>query len=137
MRAKSPWRRQLPTVGDNLPPITKQLTQAKIDRYADASGDQNPLHTNPAVAAIGPFGGTIAHGMLILAFVSQMMETSFGNAWCGELDVRFRAPARPGDKVTAAGRVIRTDGEKVVCEVECRSQNGEVLISGEASVRVS
>jgi len=126
-------------VGDELPAVTKTLTQEKIDRYADASGDHNPLHIDAAYAATTQFGGTIAHGMLVLAYLSEMMTASFGGAWAGSggLKVRFRGAARPGDTVTAAGRVIKTDGEKVVCEVECRNQNGEVLISGEASVRVS
>ncbi len=77
--------------------------------------------------------------MLVLAYISEMMTRAFGASWAGSggLKVRFRGAARPGDTVTAAGRVIMTDGEKVVCEVECRNQNGEVLISGEASVRVS
>jgi 3-hydroxybutyryl-CoA dehydratase len=126
-------------VGDELPAVTKMLTQQKIDRYADASGDHNPLHVDAAYAATTQFGGTIAHGMLVLAYVSELMTASFGAAWAesGGLKVRFRGAARPSDTVTATGRVIKTDGEKVVCEVECRNQNDEVLISGEASVRVS
>jgi 3-hydroxybutyryl-CoA dehydratase len=126
-------------VGDELPAVTKSLTQQKIDRYADASGDHNPLHVDAAYAATTQFGGTIAHGMLVLAYLSEMMTASFGASWAGSggLKARFRGAARPGDTVTAAGRVIKTDGEKVVCEVGCRNQNDEMLISGEASVRVS
>jgi 3-hydroxybutyryl-CoA dehydratase len=126
-------------LGDELPAVIKMLTQQKIDRYADTSGDHNPLHIDAAYAATTQFGATIAHGMLVLAYLSEMMTASFGAAWAGSggLKVRFRGAARPGDTVTAAGRVIKTDGKKVVCEVECRNQNGEVLISGEASVRVS
>ena len=126
-------------VGDELPALTKVLTQNKIHRYADASGDHNPLHVDPIFAAGTQFGGTIAHGMLVLAYISEMMTAEFGRSWAegGGLKVRFRGAARPGDTVTASGRVVRTQGERVVCEVECRSQRGEVLISGEASVRIS
>ena len=126
-------------VGDELPAVTKALTQEKIARYADASGDRNPLHIDPAFAATTQFGGTIAHGMLVLAYISEMMIAAFGQSWSGNgsLKVRFRGAARPGDTVTASGRVAATDAERLVCEVECRDGAGEVLISGEATVRVS
>ena len=124
-------------VGDALPPITKTLTQDKIDRYAKVSGDRNPLHTDPAYAATTQFGGTIAHGMLVLAYISELMTAAFGGAWSasGHLKIRFRGAARPGDAVTASGRVLRIEDGKTTCEVECRNQNGELLISGEASLR--
>lgn len=123
--------------GDALPSITKTLTQEKIDRYATVSGDDNPLHTDPAFAAATQFGGTIAHGMLVLAYISELMTAAFGVPWSasGNLKIRFRGAARPGDTVTASGRVLRVEGDKTSCEVECRNQIGEVLISGEASVR--
>jgi 3-hydroxybutyryl-CoA dehydratase len=132
--------------GDELVVIKKELTQAKINKYAEASGDGNPLHTDPVFAAATQFGGTIAHGMLVLAYISELMTAAFGDRWLvhGRLKVRFRGAARPGDSVTASGRVAsigaaenESDGLRpVVCEVECRNQNGEVLISGEASLRV-
>lgn len=123
--------------GDELPPVTKLLTQDKIDRYAGASGDHNPLHIDPAFAATTQFGGTIAHGMLVLAYISEMMAAAFGERWLsgGRLKVRFRGAARPGDTVTASGRVTRVDGANTVCEIACRDQDGETLISGEAEVR--
>jgi 3-hydroxybutyryl-CoA dehydratase len=133
-------------VGDELPTVTKTLTQRKIDRYAEASGDRNPLHIDPAFAATTQFGGTIAHGMLVLAYISEMMTGAYGERWLasGRLKVRFRGAARPGDTVTASGRIASVgpvendrDGLRtVVCEVECRNQNGDVLISGEASLRI-
>jgi 3-hydroxybutyryl-CoA dehydratase len=123
--------------GAALPAVIKTLTQETIDRYAAVSGDHNPLHTNEQYAAATPFKGTIAHGMLVLAYVSEMLTAAFGERWLssGRLKVRFRAPARPGDTVTATGRVVRADEHNTVCEVECRQQDGELLISGEARVR--
>jgi len=122
-------------VGTELTPVTKEVTQAKIDRYARAGGDGNPLHTDPAFAATTQFGGTIAHGMLVLAYLSEMLTANFGRAWPGggRLKIRFKGPARPGDIVTALGRVVREEGGVAVCEVECRNQRGELLVSGEAT----
>ena len=131
---------QVRTFGENdsLPVVTKTITQEKINRYADASGDHNLLHLDPAFAATTQFGGTIAHGILVLAYVSEMMMTAFGEAWLrgGRLKIRFRGAARPGDTVTASGRVVRVEGGETKCEVECRNQTGDVLVSGDAEVAI-
>jgi 3-hydroxybutyryl-CoA dehydratase len=121
--------------GAELVPVVKELTQEKINRYAVAGGDGNPLHTDPEFAARTQFGGTIAHGMLLLAYLSEMLTAAFGEAWLsgGRLKVRFKAPARPGDTVSAVGQVIRVEGGRTVCEVECRNQHGAVLVGGEAA----
>ena len=129
-------QRQVPfAVGDALPEVRKTVTQEMIHRYAEVSGDRNPLHIDPDFAATTQFGGTIAHGMLALAFVSEMLTAAFGEAWVsgGRLKVRFRGAARPGDEVIARGRVASMNGLTRV-EVECVSGAGEVLISGEAEV---
>lgn len=125
-------------VGEALPAISKRITQEQLHRYADASGDHNPLHLDPDFAAKTQFGGTIAHGMLLLAFVSETLTAAFGQAWLdsGRMKIRFRAPARPGDEVTATGSVTRVEGPKIVTEIECRSSAGEVLVSGEAEVTI-
>lgn len=123
-------------VGTTIPPLVKQITQEKIARYADASGDHNPLHIDPGFAATTQFGGTIAHGMLLLAYISEMMTAAFGQRWfgSGRLKIRFRAPARPGDTVVVAGVVSSADASAIRCEVECKNQAGDILVSGQAEV---
>ena len=54
-------------------PVTRTLTQEMLNAYAEASGDFNPIHTDEAFAKTTPMGGTIAHGMLVLSFISEMM----------------------------------------------------------------
>jgi len=122
--------------GTLLPEVVHDLTQDQIGAYAIPSGDHNPLHLDPAFAASTRFGGTIAHGMLVLAFVSEMLTAAFGPAWAssGRLKVRFRDAARPGDRVTARGTVTSVAGGRVVCAVECVNQGGIVLVSGDAEV---
>ena len=122
--------------GAALPTVTKTITQEKINAYALAGGDGNPLHTDAAFAANTQFGGTIAHGMLVLAYVSEMLTAAFGEDWLtgGRLKVRFRAVARPGDTLTADGTVTSVEGGKTACAIECRNESGEVLVSGEAVV---
>ena len=120
-----------------IAPVTKMLTQPMIDRYAAASGDFNPIHIDPEFAKTTPMGGTIAHGMLVLAFISEMMTAALGKAWTAgsRLDVRFRAPARPGDTITAHARALDDRGSRQRYAVECINERDEVLISGTAEVR--
>ncbi len=128
--------------GMSLPEIKKSITQENINLYAEASHDFNPIHIDKEFARNSPFGGTIAHGMLILAYVSQMMTAAFGRSWLagGKLNVRFKAPARPGDVITVSGKICKLDkSEKhtlVECEILCSTQQGEAVITGEAKVEV-
>lgn len=128
--------------GNSIPEIIKQVTQADINLYAEASRDFNPIHIDQEFARQTPLGGTIAHGMLVLAYLSQMLTEAFGIGWLngGKLDVRFKVPARPGDTITASGRVTGVEdmaGETLVnIAVNCLNQKGEVVITGEARVRL-
>jgi acyl dehydratase len=135
---------QLPGLseGMNLPDIKKVITQENINLYAEASRDFNPIHIDEAFAKKTPLGGTIAHGMLILAYVSQMMSAAFGQSWLagGKLSVRFKTPARPGDTITVSGRISRVEKNEgqtsIRCDVLCQNQNGESVITGETNLRV-
>jgi 3-hydroxybutyryl-CoA dehydratase len=120
-------------------PVTRTLTQQRIQAYADASGDHNPIHVDEAFARTTPFGGTIAHGMLVLALIGEMMQAAFGDAWAasGRLKVRFKAPTRPGDVVTASAEHAKSSDGTVEYAVRCANERGEVLIEGRASVAVA
>ena len=121
----------------DVAPVAKRLSQEQIGRYADAAGDHNPIHVDEAFARSTPFGGTIAHGMLVLASISEMMAAAFGEAWLasGALRVRLRAPARPGDTITASAPPQKARrAATLVYAVEGRNQQGELLISGTAEV---
>lgn len=128
--------------GSELPGLSREIKQEKINLYAQASRDFNPIHIDEDFARRTPLGGTIAHGMLVLAYVSRMMTGAFGRHWLtgGKLNVRFKAPARPGDVVSVSGRVTRAepvaDGTLYRCEVLCASRDGAPVISGDAKVKV-
>jgi len=123
--------------------LSRRVTQEGIRRYAEASGDYNPLHVDEEYARTTPFGGTVAHGMLVLAYLSEMMAAAFGHDWLagGRLKVRFRAPARPGDTLTARAeprRARQVSGDRVFeYGIECCNQRGEALVSGTAEVVVA
>ena len=125
-----------------LPEITKTVTQQNINLYAEASRDFNPVHINEEFARKAGLDGTIAHGMLILAYVSEMMAAAFGKNWItsGKLDVRFKAAARPGDTLKVSGKITKLEknsGQTTVnCSVLCSNSKGEAIITGEAVVTV-
>jgi 3-hydroxybutyryl-CoA dehydratase len=132
---------QLP-IGANLPEMHKMINQGDINLYAQASRDFNPIHIDEEFARKTPAGGTIAHGMLILAYISQMMTQAFERSWLtsGSLSVRFKTPARPGDVIKVQVKVEKITPENsstlVGCGVTCLNQNGETVVNGEARVRL-
>ena len=129
-------------VGQSLPEMKKQITQEEINLYAKASKDFNPIHIDEKFARNTPLGGTVAHGMLVLAYVSQMMAKYFGRVWLigGGLNVRFKAPARPGDVLSIQGKILKIQKEadqiSIRCDILCSNQKKEMVISGEAIVRI-
>lgn len=120
----------------------KNITQEKINLYAEASGDFNPIHINESFAAQTPLGGTIAHGMLILAYISELMTQEFGISWIsgGNLSIRFKAPARPGDTVTVSGIITKVtyenDCPNISCNLTCCNQKDEIIVTGGATVKL-
>jgi 3-hydroxybutyryl-CoA dehydratase len=129
--------------GTALPSVRRRISQHKINLYAEASGDHNPIHVDKDYAARTPLGGTVAHGMMILAYASQMLTEAFGQWWLkgGRLDVRFKKPARPGDMVTVRGQIFglpkKTNGRSWIgCRFWCENQENENLIVGDAFVPV-
>jgi 3-hydroxybutyryl-CoA dehydratase len=120
----------------SVQPVTRTITQEQLHAYADASGDHNPIHVDPAFAATTPFGGTIAHGMLVLALIGETMHAAYGDRWLreGKLKVRFKAPTRPGSTVTASADSPKQTGDAIEHAVQCINDAGEVLIEGRASV---
>ena len=139
---RSPGQLSELSEGMNLPEVKRTVTQQNINLYAEASQDFNPIHIDEDFAKKTPLGGTIAHGMLILAYVSQMMSAAFGQSWLagGKLNVRFKTPARPGDTITVSGTIRKLDksgGQTLVnCDILCSNQDGESVITGEAKVEV-
>ena len=129
-------------IGDQLPRVERLIDQDQVERYARASGDFNPVHIDHEFAKSSQFGRTIAHGMMIAASISEIMTTAFKMDWLrsGRMKLRFRAPVYPGDTIVARGEikaVREKDGKReAICAVDVRNQDGELVISGEATVSV-
>jgi 3-hydroxybutyryl-CoA dehydratase len=128
----------------DLPLVSKFITQSRLQAYAQATGDSNPIHLDPGFAATTQFGGIIAHGMLTLAFISQMMVAAFGRSWLetGTMRARFKGAAYLGDEVETCGQVTKEEptssGRLVACSVGLlNGRSGQELISGNATVKLT
>ena len=133
MNATKRW-----TVGAQLPSTSRTVTLEMLRSYAAASGDHNPIHTDPDFAATTPFERPIAHGMLLLAYIMEMLTTTFGADWitAGQLKVRFRKPAYANGAVTAWGTVKKVDATSgsLQITVGCRDADGTDLVTGTAEI---
>jgi acyl dehydratase len=82
-----------------------QVDQEQVNLFAEATGDRQWIHVDPQAAAVGPFGGTIAHGYLTLALVpvliSEVLEISDSSLGVnyGIERIRFTAPVRVGSRL--------------------------------------
>lgn len=92
-----------------------EVTQDRVNVFADATDDHQWIHVDPERAASGPFGGTIAHGLLTLSllphFTSQMytvdniaMAINYGYN-----KVRFITPVKVGAKIRARAEIAKVD----------------------------
>jgi len=122
-------------VGDTIPELVKPaLSHIQLVRYAGASGDFNPLHTDPKFGEMVGTGGIIAHGMLIMGFVGQLLSDYVGPAALRKFGVRFRGMTRLDDVITCTGTITEkyeADGEgRIAGKVQAVDQNGDVKVSG-------
>src|SRR5438128_7999001 len=122
-------------VGDEIPPLTKEpVTHLQLVRYAGASGDFNPLHTDPKIGEMIGTGGIIAHGMLIMGFVGQLLSDYLGPNALRKFGVRFKGMTRLGDVITCTGTITEkyeADGEgRIAGKVQAADQNGDVKVAG-------
>jgi acyl dehydratase len=123
--------------GERIPDLTKHVTQEQINAYANVSGDHNPIHLDPAIARSVGLEGTIAHGMLSMAFLGQLVtgwlatQPSRGG-WGKRLRVRFQAMVRPGDTLTCAGALGATEQGQQRIELWINNQRGERVTTGDA-----
>ena len=122
-------------VGDEVPKLVKSpVSHLQLVRYAGASGDFNPLHTDPKIGELIGLGGIITHGMLIMGFVGQMLSDYVGPTALRKFGVRFKGMTRLDDVITCTGTITEkheVDGEgRITGKVQATDQNGDVKVAG-------
>jgi len=131
-------RPALPAVGMRAT-LERTITEEDIVRFAEITGDRNPVHLDAAWAAHSPFGKRIAHGLLTASLIGGILGNQLPGPGAIYLSqtLRFLAPVYIGDTVTASVEVIALRAEKriVTLRTECVNQQGALVLTGEAVVK--
>ncbi len=117
------------------------ITEEDIEKFADVSGDHNPVHLDEEYAKQTIFKGRIAHGMLSASFISTTLAKKLpgpGTIYVKQ-ELIFHKPVRIGDEITTQVEVITKSDEKkrVTLKTSCFNQNQSVVLSGEALIMLT
>jgi 3-hydroxybutyryl-CoA dehydratase len=122
-------------IGDSAQ-ISHTITEMVINDFAKATGDFNPIHLDQTYAEKTYFKGRIAHGVLSIGYISGVLGNLLpgpGGIYLSQ-EVKFLAPVRIGDTITAKVEVIELIPEKnrIKLKTTCTNQKGEVVVDGTA-----
>ncbi len=113
-------------VGDEAPPLSKEMTQEAINLFEGSSGRSGPSQFTDEATARQTLGtrGTVASGRMSLSFALELLRRYFGADIynrSGMVDLRFLRPVRPGDTLTFTGQVTHitreADGNRVTLDI--------------------
>ena len=117
--------------------LRKEVTDRDIELFAEVSTDRNPVHLDEDYAQDTIFEGRIAHGMLTAGLISAVIGEQLpghGTVYMGQT-LKFLAPVRPGDMLTAEAEVVGIDHAKRRVQLDCRCKvDGKKVLIGEATV---
>ncbi len=116
--------------------FSKTITETDIYLFAGVTGDLNPAHVDEEFAKKTFFKTRIAHGMLTASFISTIIGTMLpgpGTIYLSQ-EVRFLAPVKIGDTITATAEVaeILTEKKRIRLKTYCTNQDGTVVLDGQA-----
>lgn len=110
------------------------FTQGDVERFADITGDVNPVHLDAAFAAATPFRRPILHGFLSGSVFSKVFGTIFPGAGSIYLsqELTFKRPMYPDQKYVATFTILETDATKgiLVIEGNINDENGKLCLAG-------
>ncbi len=119
--------------------IRHNVSEAGVMAFAQLTGDTNPIHLSEAYAANTRFGGRIAHGLYTASLISAVLGTQLPGPGAVYLSqtIKFRAPVRLGDVVTAQVEITALDPSRQRATFFCTCSVGDkVVLDGEAQVMV-
>lgn len=126
-------------VGDSLPTMAREVTLEKMVDFERVVWDRGlNSHNDPAAAQRDGLKKTVASGQNQMAFLHELLERNFGDAWVfgGSISVRYIHPVYAGDRITPHARVSgisREDGrDHVALDVWCENQEGQKTAAGTA-----
>jgi acyl dehydratase len=115
---------------------TREVSKRDIELFTDISGDRNPLHYDDALAAATPFGRLIVQGGITSAILNAVVAEDLPGPGSVFLNVNwnFKAPVRPGDRITGAVEVLSVRSDKPITELKTTvtRDDGTVALEGKA-----
>ena len=128
-------------MSDKIREIVKgPITRTQLALYAGASGDHNPIHLDDDEAKKGGLPSVIAHGMLSMAFLGDLLAQFAPPDRIRQLEARFVAMAFPGDTITCRGEITgeaEEAGERIATlKLSATSQKGQAVVEGSAKIAV-
>ncbi|WP_099363636.1 MaoC/PaaZ C-terminal domain-containing protein [Fredinandcohnia onubensis] len=124
-------------INQELKPLVKPpIEKVHLVQYAGASGDFNLIHTDEETAKNAGLPGVIAHGMLSVGYIGQLLTNLAGNkGFVSNLNVRFTGMIFPGDVVTCRAKVVAKDEENKTIVFKISSETPEKqVITGDATI---
>jgi acyl dehydratase len=121
--------------------LSKAFTEDEVSRFAEISTDKNPLHLDKDYGRASIFGHPVVHGMLVASLFSGLIGMKLpgeGSIYLGQ-NLTFRSPVAIGEEVTASVEIIKIREDKPIVTLRtlCLNSRGQVVIEGEAVVKVS
>ncbi len=135
----SVWDYSIAEIGDQLPPLTLgPINKDDLELYANASGDQNPIHIDQDFAKKSGLPDVIAHGMLIMSYLGRLLTNSVPQYQIKNFNVQFSNMTYVNQKIICTGKVLEKnsiDGEEIVTvALKVEDQQGEKKIIGKAII---
>ena len=126
-------------IGADIPELRSgPIAHMDLVRYAGASGDFNPIHTDPEFGKSVGLGGTIAHGMYVMAQVGRMCTNWVNPAQIEFFGIKFKGMTKPGEMIVCTGEVKKKkeeNGKKLITvSVTASNEAGEVKAGGDLIV---
>ena len=129
------WPAGAPKVGQRAE-LTREVSKQDIEMFTAISGDRNPLHYDEELARTTKFGGIIVQGGVTSAILNAVVAEKLPGPGTVFLNVAwdFKAPVRPGDKITGAVEVLKVRTDKPITELKTTvtRDDGTVALEGEA-----
>jgi len=132
---KEVWPAGAPKIGQKAE-LTREVKQQDIEMFTAISGDRNPLHYDAELARTTRFGGIIVQGGVTSAILNAVVAEKLpgpGTVFL-HVDWNFKAPVRPGDRITGMVEVLNVRSDKPMTELKTTvtRDDGTVALEGEA-----
>ena len=126
----------MPEIGDKVV-IEKIISEKDIEKFAELSGDYNPIHMDESFASKTFFRGRIAHGLIAASLISAGLTKLFGNGniWLSQM-LEFKAPVRIGETITSTLEISGKEAKNVYrVKTICTNMAGNIVLDGEARTK--